>query len=434
VDVELPEPAGFATLLADLSAGRIEAALVDRAVARVLRAKLLLGLFDHPYVDKLPPEPESAADRGLARHAAQEAIILLKNEGNLLPIDPSRLKSVAVIGPNADVCRLGGYSGAPDKTVSVLEGIRARLEGKARVLAAQGCGLTPGGWTDDEVKLPDPAQDAALIAEAKKVAAEAELSILVIGQNEQLSREAWSPTHLGDRSNLDLVGAQMDLARAVLASGRPTAVVLIHGGPLSIPELARTAPAILDGFYLGEETGTAVADVLLGDVSPAGRLPVSVPRSAGSVPACYNRKPSADRPYLFEEAGPLWPFGHGLGYTTFRYHDLSVTPSRISPNGHTRVSLSLTNTGKRPSDEVVQLYLHDVVASVTRPLKELKGFQRIHLRAGESKRVEFDLGPEELALWNKQMKRVVEPGSFEILVGASSADIRLQGALEVVGI
>jgi beta-glucosidase len=432
VDVELPEPEAYLTLVDDVNAGRIEAASLDRAVARVLRAKFLLGLFERPYVDKLPPEPERASDRALARRAAQEAIILLKNDGNLLPIDPSRLKSVAVIGPNANVCRLGGYSGVPDKTVSVLDGIRARLEGKVKVLAAQGCGLPPGGWTDDEVKLPDPAQDATLVAEAKKVAAEADLSVLVIGENEQLSREAWSPTHLGDRGSLDLVGAQMDLARAVLASGRPTVVLLIHGGPLSVPELARTAPAILDGFYLGEETGTALADVLLGEVSPAGRLPVSVPRSAASVPAYYNRKPSADRQYLFEEPGPLWPFGHGLGYTAFRYEGLRVTPSRMPADGQARVSLSVTNTGKRASDEVVQLYLHDVVAQVTRPIKELKGFRRIQLGPGEAKRVVFDLGPRELALWDGQMKRVVEPGVFEVMVGASSADIRLRGTLEVV--
>jgi beta-glucosidase len=433
VDVELPEPEGYATLMAEVKAGRIDLGLVDQAVARVLRAKLMLGLFEHPYLDPTP-QAEAAEDRQLARRAAQEAIVLLTNDGNLLPIDPSRLKSIAVIGPNAEVCRLGGYSGAPDKTVSVLQGIRERLAGKAKVLFAKGCELTIGnrGWTDDEVRLPDPTHDAALVAEAKQVAAAADLNILVIGQNEQLSREAWSPTHLGDRGNLELVGAQMDLARAVLSAGHPTVVVLIHGGPLAIPELARTAPAILDGFYLGEETGTAIADVLFGDVSPAGRLPVTVPRSTAAVPCYYNRKPSADRQHLFEEAGPLWPFGHGLSYTSFRYDGLRISPARIRPDGQAKVALTVTNTGKRASDEVVQLYLRDVVSSITRPIKELKGFQRIHLAAGESKRLQFALGPEALGLWNQEMKRVVEPGSFEIMVGASSADIRLRGTLEVV--
>jgi beta-glucosidase len=434
VDMELPEPEGYATLLSDLKAHRIEESLVDRAVARVLRVKLLLGLFEHPYVAEAVPEGERASDRALARRAAQEAIVLLKNDGGLLPLDASRIRSIAVVGPNANVCRLGGYSGRPDKTVSVVEGIRARLQGKVNVLTAEGCGLTTGnrGWTDDAVELSNPAQDATLVAEAKKVAAEADVSILVIGQNEQLSREAWSASHLGDRSSLDLVGAQMDLARAVLASGRPTVVLLIHGGPLSIPEIASSAPAILDGFYLGEETGHAVADVLFGDVSPAGRLPVSIPRSAATVPAYYNRKPTADRLYLFEQAGPLWPFGHGLGYTTFRYDRLAISPSRIAPDGHARVAVTVTNTGKRASDEVVQLYIHDEVASVVRPIKELKGFRRIHLRPGESRRVKLDLGPADLSFWDAQMKRVVEPGLFEVMVGASSADIRQHAKLEVM--
>lgn len=434
VDIELPEPEGFVSLLADMKAGRVAEADVDQAVSRVLRLKVMLGLFERPYVEDVTPEPERAADRALARRAAQRAIVLLKNDREFLPLDPARLKSLAVIGPNAAVCRLGGYSGVPDKTVSVVEGIRARLGDRVKVVTAEGCGLTEGnrGWNDSEVTLSDPARDRGLIAEAKQVAALADATILVIGQNEQLSREAWSSTHLGDRSSLELVGAQMELARAVLASGRPTVVLLIHGGPLAIPELARTAPAILDGFYLGEETGNAVADVLFGEVSPAARLPVSIPRSVATVPAFYNRKPSADRLHLFEQAGPLWPFGHGLAYATFRYDRLTVSPSRIALDGKTRVSVTVTNTGKRAADEVVQLYVRDVVASVARPIKELKGFRRVHLRPGQSEMVSFELGKRELGLWDKHMKHVVEPGVFEIMVGASSADIRQQGKLEVV--
>jgi beta-glucosidase len=255
--------------------------------------------------------------------------------------------------------------------------------------------------------------------------------MLVLGQNEQLSREAWADSHRGDRMSLDLVGAQMDLARAVLASGHPTVVVLLHGSPLAIPELARTAPAILDGFYLGEETGTALANVLFGDVNPAGRLPWTVPRTSSAVPAYYNHKPSAERPYLFEEPGPLWAFGHGLSYTTFRYHPIKVHPARIAPDGQATVSVNVTNTGKRAGDEVVQLYLHDAVASVTRPVKELRGFSRVHLAPGESKRVEFKLGPADLALWDRDMKHIVEPGKFDIMVGASSIDIRQRATLEV---
>jgi len=236
---------------------------------------------------------------------------------------------------------------------------------------------------------------------------------------------------LGDRMDLDVPGKQMDLARAVLATGKPTVLLLIHGSPLSIPELARDVPAILDGFYLGEETGSAVADVLFGDVSPAGRLPVSVPRSVGTLPVYYNYKPSARRPYLQERAGPLWAFGHGLSYTTFRYDRLAASPAKITPDGRSTVSVNVTNTGKRASDEVVQLYVHDLVSSVTRPVQELKGFQRIHLKPGETKRVELPLGPSELGLYDASMKWVVEPGRFEIMVGGSSTDVK-KTTLDVV--
>jgi beta-glucosidase len=424
VDIELPEPEGYAALVEEVNDGRIALSVVDEATARVLRVKFLLGLFEHPYADA-EPAAEAASDRALSTRAAEEAIVLLKNEGGVLPLDIRRLKSVAVIGPNAGVCRLGGYSGVPERTVSVLDGIKARVGTRATVLSASGCGLTLGnrGWNEDAVELVSPAEDARSIAEAGKLAASADVSVLVLGQNEQLSREAWDDGHLGDRMTLDLVGQQMDLARAVLASGRPTVVVLIHGGPLSIPELARSAPAILDGFYLGEQTGDAVAAALFGDVSPSGRLPVSVPRSVGTLPIYYNYKPSARRPYLFEDPTPLWPFGFGLSYTTFRYDGLAVNPSRIAPDGRATVAVTVTNAGTRAADEVVQLYIHERVSSVTRPVEELKGFRRVHLSPGESRRVEMPLGPEELSFFDEAMKRVVEPGEFEIMVGGSSASV-----------
>jgi beta-glucosidase len=432
VDLEVPQLEGFATLAADVKAGRLAVATIDRAVERVLRAKFLLGLFEHPYV-AANLEPERPADRALARRAAQEAIILLKNERNTLPLDPARLKSIAVIGPNAAVARLGGYSGAPDHPVSVVAGLRARFGDKVQVTTAPGCGLTVGnrGWTDDVIELPKAADDARLTAEAAKVAAAADVVLLVLGQNEQLSREAWSDNHQGDRTSLDLPGRQMELARAVLATGRPTVLLLIHGSPVTIPELAQNVPAILDAFYLGEETGTAVGDVLFGDVSPAGRLPVSVPRAVGTIPAYYDYKPSARRLYLFEQAGPQWPFGYGLSYTTFRYENLAVKPEKIAPDGKTTVSVTVTNSGQRASDEVVQLYIHDVVSSVTRPVQELKGFRRIHLAAGESKQVTFPLGFDELSFYDVKMKRVVEPGRFEVMVGGSSDSVKKVN-LEVV--
>ncbi|MDP9001547.1 MAG: glycoside hydrolase family 3 C-terminal domain-containing protein, partial [Myxococcota bacterium] len=433
VELELPETEAFATLADDVTAGRIPLALVDQAVGHVLRAKFLLGLFERPYVESPTPEAERPADRDLARHAAEEAIVLLKNDGGLLPLDSARMKSIAVIGPNAGVCRLGGYSGGPERPVSVVEGITSRLGNRVKVLSAPGCGLTKGnrGWADDLVEPSDPAEDARRITEAAKLAAAADVTLLVLGQDEQLSREGWAENHRGDRMSLDLVGRQMDLAHAVLATGRPVILLLIHGSPLAIPELAHAAPAILDGFYLGEETGAAVAAVIFGDVSPAGRLPVTVPRSVGTVPAYYNYKPSARRSYLFEEPGPLWPFGFGLSYATFRYEGLTVSPARMAPDGSAVVQVTVTNTGKRASDEVVQLYIHDLVSSVTRPVQELKGFRRIHLGPGESRRVEMTLGPRELSFFDATNKRVVEPGGFEVMVGGSSVDV-LKARLDVV--
>jgi beta-glucosidase len=430
VDLELPEPEGFNHLPAEVTAGRLKQSTIDEAVARVLRVKFLLGLFERPYVDGTPA-PASAADRALARKAADEAIVLLKNDGGLLPVDPSKLKSIAVIGPNAEVCHLGGYSNRPERTVSVAEGLRARLGDKVKVSSALGCGLTTGDWKDDEVKLSNPVDDARLIAEAGKLATTVDLNVLVIGQNEQLSREAWANNHLGDRMSLELPGQQLELARAVLSSGRPTVIVLNHGSPLAIPELARKAAAIVDAFYLGEETGSAVAAMLFGDVNPAGRLPLSYPRASSAVPVYYDRKPSADRPYLFEEFGPQWAFGHGLSYTSFKYAPVTVSPAKMPVSGKAAVSVTVTNVGKRDGDEVVQLYLHDLVASVTRPIMQLRGFRRVHLKAGESKKVDFALGPDDLAFYDRDMKRIVEPGAFELMVGASSADIRQRATLEV---
>jgi beta-glucosidase len=432
VDVELPEPEGYSHLADEATAGRVPIAAVDRAVTHVLRAKLMLGLFEHPFVDVAQLKPETVADRALAKRAAEEAIVLLKNDGNLLPLDASRLGSIAVIGPNAAVCRLGGYSNRPERAVSVVEGLRAKLGAKVKVLGAEGCSLTTAGrgWGDDAVELGDPRADDGLIAQAGKLAASANVVLLVLGQTEQLSREAWADNHRGDRMTLDLMGRQMDLARAVLAAKKPTVLLLIHGSPLSIPELAKSVPAILDGFYLGEETGGAVADILFGDVSPSGKLPVSVPRNVGSLPAYYNYKPSARRLYLFEEPGPLWSFGYGLSYASFRYDELGVTPSRIAPDGHAAVSVNVTNTGKRAADEVVTLYVHDVVSSVTRPVRELKGFRRVHLDAGQTAKVELPVGPAELSFYDEHMKRIVEPGEFEITVGASGVE-PLKATLQV---
>jgi beta-glucosidase len=245
--------------------------------------------------------------------------------------------------------------------------------------------------------------------------------VVVIGENEATSREGWSAQHLGDRDSLDLLGGQVALVRAVVATGTPTVVLLMNGRPLAIPEVAAAAPAILEGFYLGQETGTAVADVLFGDANPGGKLPITIPRSVGQLPVYYNHKPSARRGYLWSDNQPLYPFGHGGSYTSFGYARLAVTPARIAPDGHATVSVEVSNTGRRAGDEVVQLYLRDRESSVTRPVAELAGFERVSLTPGETRTVRFEIGPAALALLDRQMRRVVEPGLFDLMVGGSSA-------------
>jgi beta-glucosidase len=411
--------------------GVVPEALIDRAVGRVLRAKFRLGLFEKPCVD-----PDRAAQitncadhRALALKAAQQAIVLLKNEGALLPLDRSQLRSIAVIGPNAADLHPGGYSVEPPYGVSVLEGIRRKAGDGVQVLYAEGCRITEGAqgwqaWWHDEVLPSDPAADAARIAEAAGVAKSADVAIVVVGENEGTCREGWSADHLGDRDSLDLIGRQDDLVKAIAATGTPTIVLLINGRPLSINWIAGNVPAILEGWYLGQETGTAVAEVLFGDVNPGGKLPMTFPRSVGQLPVFYNHKPSARRGYLFTSHAPLFPFGHGLSYTTFEYRDLRVTPAQIKPGGTAKVSVTLANTGARAGDEVVQLYVRDQISSVTRPVKELKGFRRITLAPGESRTIEFEITLEQLSFHDAQLERRVEPGLFALMVGSSSEQLQ----------
>jgi beta-glucosidase len=251
----------------------------------------------------------------------------------------------------------------------------------------------------------------------------ADVGIVVVGENEQTSREAWSSTHLGDRDNLDLIGRQDELVARLLATGKPLVVLLLHGRPNSINFIKEHAPAILDGWYLGQEGGTAMADVIFGDYNPAGRLPITVPRSVGQLPDYYYQKPSAHRPYLFSDSSPLFPFGYGLSYTTFRYGNLRVEPASIPVDGKAQVSVDVTNAGARAGDDVVQLYIRDEISSVSRPVKELKGFGRVSIKPGETRTITFSIGPEELRFYNREMKRVVEPGGFKIMVGPNSVDL-----------
>ena len=427
VDIELPFAKCYKELPGLVRNHQIPESLIDEAASRVLRAKFELGLFDHPFVDsqKAVEYAGTPADDQLALQAARETITLLKNDKNLLPLDISKIRRIAVIGPNAAEAHLGGYSGTPTRAISVLDGIRNRLSDKAQVLYAEGCRITESKpvWDEDVVIPADPALDERRIAEAVDTLMKSEVGIVAVGENEQTSREAWSPTHLGDRDNLDLLGRQDELVARLIATGKPVVVVLLHGRPNSIGFIKDHAPAILDGWYLGQEAGTALANVIFGDYNPAGRLPITVPRSVGQLPDYYYQKPSARRPYLLSDSSPLFPFGYGLSYTKFRYANLRLGPGAISANGHTKVSVDVTNVGSRKGDEVVQLYVRDEVSSVTRPIKELKGFERISIKPGETRTVTFNIGPEELRFYNREMKRVVEPGSFKVMVGPNSVDL-----------
>jgi beta-glucosidase len=306
--------------------------------------------------------------------------------------------------------------------VSVLQGIKDAVGGGAKVIWAPGVVITRGNdWWADKVETSTPEEDRKMTGDAVAVARKADVVVLALGDSEQSSREAWAPNHLGDRPSLDLPGRQDELARAVLALGKPTVAVLLNGRPPSINTLAQGAGAILEGFYLGQEGGAAVAAALFGEVNPGGKLPVSFARSAGHLPIFYNHKPSARRGYLFDDVTPLYPFGHGLSYTTFAYKNLKVAaaPTKEDKDAHT-VSVEVSNTGGRAGDEVVQLYLRDVVATVTRPVKELKGFERVTLKPGETKTVSFTVGHDALGFWKTGKEFVVEPGKFDVTVGGSS--------------
>lgn len=427
VDIELPFPGTYPTLLTQIQQGKVSQASLDRAVARVLRAKFLVGLFDDPYVsaDYAEKIVNSAEHQQLALKAAHEAVILLKNQNNLLPLAKGKYKHIAVIGPNAADLHLGGYSNQPGRGVSVLQGVKDKVGNSAEVLYSEGCKITETfpDWDADVVKLGDPALNAKRIQDAVKVAQKADIVILALGGNEQTSREAWAPEHKGDRDSLDLLGNQDDLVKAILATGKPVVVYLQHGRPNSINYIAENVPAIVEGWYLGQEGGTAIADILFGDYNPAGKLPITVPRNVGQLPDYYYQKPSAKREYVGTTTLPLFPFGWGLSYSTFKYSNVQAAANSIGVLGQTTVSVDVTNTSSIRGDEVVQLYIRQEFSSVTRPVKELRGFRRISLQPGETQTVKFTLGPDELSYLNRDMLRVVEPGIFKIMAGGNSVDL-----------
>jgi beta-glucosidase len=426
VDSELPDGISYRTLADQVRAGTVSRAAVDAACARMLALKFRAGLFeDRPYdaraAARLTGNDEA---RALALAAAEKSLCLLTNDGTL-PLAPGAHRRVAVIGPNAAIARLGGYSGAPRHAVSLLDGVRAHLAGKAEVVHAQGVFITRSeDRSVDEVLLADPAKNRALIAEAVEAAKRCDVILLAIGDTEQTSREGFAKNHLGDRTSLDLVGEQRELFDALHTLGKPIVVCAINGRPPSWPAVMARANAVLECWYPGQEGGTAMARALFGAVNPGAKLPVTVLRDAGQVPLTYNRKPSAGRGYVIGDPTPLFPFGHGLSYTTFAIDPPRLSAPRIGIAGEVTVTTVVRNTGARAGDEVVQLYLRDREASITRPVKELKGFQRVTLAPGEAKEVSFTLASDTFALWNADMEEVVEPGLFDIMVGPNSVDLQ----------
>ncbi len=455
IDIELPSTDCYGQPLCQaIQGGTISESLIDEVVSRVLRMKFLLGLFENPYVDVegISEVFDTPEQRSLARQMAQKSIVLLKNEGDLLPLKKD-LSSIAVIGPNADSIRnmLGDYAypshieitaflassdmidtprpeemDLSDTYVpmrSVLEGIKDRVSPQTRLYYARGCDVT------DESKEG--------FAEAIEIARKSEVAVLVVGGKSGLTPDC-TCGEFRDRAEIGLPGVQQELVRAIYETGTPLVVVLVNGRPFAIPWIAEHIPAIVEAWLPGEEGGEAVADVLFGDYNPGGKLPITFPRAVGQTPIFYGHKPSGGRSFLFGDyvslsAKPLFPFGHGLSYTRFEFDNLQIAPSQVGAEGQAQISADVENVGEWKGDEVVQLYVHDVLSSVTRPVKELKGFKRITLEPGEKRTVTFTLAVSQLGFYNRNMEFVVEPGTIEVMIGSSSEDIQLTGEFDIVG-
>ena len=398
--------------------GLLPEARLNDAVFRVMRDRIRLGELDPqelvPY-SKIPTNMICSREhRALALKAARESIVLLVNRNNFLPLDKSKLKTITVIGPHADTFTPGGYSGKAEDPVKPLQGIRNRAGHGTEVLYARGCEISGGANEDDS------------IARATAVARGADVAIVYVGTNNKIEAEG------RDRTSLSLPGGQEDLVKAVCAANPKTVVVLMNAGPLTVPWLKDNVPALLEAWWTGVESGDAIADVLFGDANPAGRLPHTVYASESQVPPGDEYDVSKGFTYMYLNGKPLFPFGHGLSYTQFKYSNLQVSPRQIPASGKVTVRVDVENTGQRAGDEVVQLYVHQVECSVKRPSKELRGFERIALRPSQKQTVAFTLAREKLAFWDvKTHGFVVEPGAFDVLVGSSSEDIRVQTRIQV---
>lgn len=430
VQYEFPQGNCYKYLPQLVKEKKVKLADIDKAVSQVLELKFRLGLFENPYVDldDAVRISKDQSSRKLALKAAHESIVLLKNDG-ILPLRRNKYAKIAVIGPCAKDVFFGGYAGEPYRKVSLLDGISEKAGKATEIHFAQGVRLTTNAsipyfnWKLDEIKFPSEEENLKLIKQAVEVAKKADLVILAIGENEHLCREAWAKTHIGDNMTLDLISQQDELVKAIIGTGKPLVVYLMNGRPLSVNYVEEKANAVVEGWYMGQETGTAAADILFGDVNPSGKLTITVPKSVGQIPMYYNFKPSAQiNDYISMDNKPLYYFGFGLSYTKFKYSGLKLERQKIKANGNVKVKVDVTNAGRIAGDEIVQLYIRDKVSSVTRPVKELKGFRRIALKPGETGKVTFEITPEHLAFHNIDMKYCVEPGDFEIMVGGSSKD------------
>lgn len=409
--------------------GKISQETLDKRVAEILRIKFWLGLFDNPYRGNGKQAEQivhSKEHQAVSLEAARQSLVLLKNETHLLPLSKS-VRSIAVIGPNADeqtqlICRYGPAN-APTKTV--YQGIKELLP-HAEVIYKKGCDIIDPHFPESEIlDFPKTAEEVRLMEEAIRAAKQAEVVVMVLGGNELTVREDRS------RTSLNLPGRQEELLKAVCATGKPVILVMLDGRASSINYAAAHVPAILHAWFPGEFCGQAVAEALFGDYNPGGRLAVTFPKSVGQIPFAFPFKPGSDESSSTSVYGALYPFGHGLSYTTFTYSDLHISPSYQGVQGDIHVSCKIKNTGKIKGDEVVQLYLRDEISSVTTYTKVLRGFERISLEAGEEQTVHFRLRPQDLGLWDKNMNFRVEPGSFKVMLGASSTDIRLHGQFEI---
>ena len=420
--------------------GGLSEEVINDRVRDILRVKFLIGLFDAPYQTDLAgadDEVEKEANEAVALQASHESIVLLKNTDNTLPLNIDKIKKIAVCGPNADEegYALTHYGPLAVEVTTVLEGIREKAQGKAEVLYTKGCDLVDAHWPESEImEYPLTPDEQAEIDRAAANARQADVAVVVLGGGQRTCGENKS------RTSLELPGHQLKLLQAVQATGKPVILILINGRPLSVNWADKFVPAILEAWYPGSKGGTAVANILFGDYNPGGKLTVTFPKTVGQIPFNFPYKPASQidggkNPgpdgNMSRINGALYPFGYGLSYTTFEYSDLEITPKVITPSQKATVRLKVTNTGKRAGDEVVQLYTRDILSSVTTYEKNLAGFERIHLKPGESKEIVFTLDRKHLELLNADMKWTVEPGEFAIMAGASSEDIRLNGILTV---